>query len=67
VKVEVLSIFVLEGHGPDKLSLELKLPSGVWPYEGNAAAMLETAAGTGAEYVKKHFPGVPMRQVREER
>lgn len=44
-------------HGPDVLLLDIDLPNGCWPYEGNACAKLEVAGGSGWVYANKHFHG----------
>jgi hypothetical protein len=58
--IVIESITLLTGDGrSDKLELHCQdLPSGVWPYAGNAALTLEIAADRGKDYCQKHFPNM---------
>jgi hypothetical protein len=53
----VLSAFVLTGRGPDHISLKLDLPNAFTYNDGEpyAHANIDATAGTGADYVRKHF------------
>jgi hypothetical protein len=50
---------VTEWAGCDYIYLETDLPSAVWPYEGTQTAKLTAAAGTGVDYARANFPGIP--------
>jgi len=58
IKITNISI-VVNKNSSDKLYLSTELPSGTWPYDKTAYMSMEVAQGKGAEYVSKHFPGVP--------
>jgi hypothetical protein len=49
--------------GPDRVYLETDLPNGRRLYNADQAFSGDVAAGTGEEYVKKHFPGIPFTVV----
>lgn len=45
----------------DRIILETNLPSAAWP-DSQAGLMLDfvAAGGTGVQYCRDHFPGVPV-------
>lgn len=60
----VLSITVMTGSGPDKILCELDAPCGTWPYQGNASARIECAAGSAEKWIEANGLGsVPRTKV----
>lgn len=45
--------------GADVLSLELDIPDGCYPYDGNAYAEIKVAKGKGLEYCLRHLHREP--------
>lgn len=54
--LEIRRVEVLQGFGPDEITIETNLPNGAHPYIGPATAVIKVANGKGEEYVLKHFP-----------
>lgn len=61
--MEILSITIVIGHGADILFFNTSLPSAVFPYTGAFSVKGEAAKGSGEEYIKTHFAGIPYRVV----
>lgn len=54
----VSKVYIMEGMtGPDVLLLDIDLPNGCYPYNGNATTKLEVGGGLGWEYANRHFRG----------
>ncbi len=53
--MNILSIIILQGVGPDKLMIEVDKPHGCHPYKGNACVRMDVAAGTGEQYCLDNF------------
>lgn len=64
--MRIVSITLLEGFGPDRLGLELDIPNGEFPFDGNAVAHLEVARFEGRQYCRKYFPNIPVEIVGRE-
>lgn len=64
MNVEITNIVVVSFSGTDDVFCETKLPIGVWPFTGFATFKLQAAHGTGEQYAKDNFPGVPCRVVK---
>lgn len=61
IKVKSLTLLI-DCPGTDELYFNTeKLPSPVWPYEGNAVLRLDLASGIGIEYCAREFPDLPVR------
>ena len=56
--MNILNITLLTTNGTDELIITTDLPNGQWPYTGNQEVKMVLAAGSGEEYIKKHFPSV---------
>jgi hypothetical protein len=50
-------------QGLDFVYLRTDLPPTVWPWNEPATLRLEAARGTGLDYCKKNFPGIPVEVV----
>lgn len=61
--MNVTAITIIIDVGADILLLTSDLPQSVYPYTGKFSVKGEAAKGTGLAYVRKHFPGVPVRVV----
>ncbi len=54
----------MTGSGPDKILCELDAPCGTWPYQGNASARIECAAGSAEKWIEANGLGsVPRTKV----
>jgi hypothetical protein len=51
-------IVILTGSGSNKIWIHTNLPSAIWPFTDTLTLSAEAAADTGADFVKKHFPGI---------
>ncbi len=63
--VSVVKAFIVTGCGPDRVSLELDLPSSFAHYaktDGKLHVKFEADARSGVEFVKKHF-GIESNQI----
>jgi hypothetical protein len=58
--LNVTKITIVKSSGTDTVFLETDLPSGVWPFEGGQSFRTDVARGQGKEYVKRHFPNIPL-------
>lgn len=52
-------------YGPDTIILELNIPNGTFPFNGNATVKLEVAAGDGFRYLQTHFKGTRYERLEE--
>lgn len=60
VSIVVSRIVLITGRGGTDLAmLEVSLPDGCYPFQGNAKVDLHLAAGTGEAYCREHFCSVP--------
>lgn len=60
--MKILSAFILCGRaGGDHVSLDTDLPNPSYPYDGTLSISFVCAKGTAEEYVKKHFPKIPVK------
>ena len=53
--MKITSVMVLVGRGTDRIMMTTDLPCATWPYNGFQSITTEAAAGSGVEYVRKHF------------
>lgn len=51
LELTITKAFVLQGMGPDHVSLTTTLPGTMWPYEEPLRLKFECAAGSGTEWV----------------
>jgi hypothetical protein len=56
--LKILKIKILCFSGMDEIVLTTELPSGVFPFTGNADLTLKVAHGIGEKYAEKHFPNL---------
>lgn len=64
MKIRIVKVvLLLLSHGPDYITVETDLPNPTWPYEGVANLKMKAARGTGKDYIKKHFPKVPLEVI----
>lgn len=61
--MKVTDITVVIGGGPDTVLMKTDLPHAHYPWTGFLTVKFHAAAGTGAAYADKHFPGVPVEIV----
>jgi hypothetical protein len=64
--MKVKSAHVIIGRGPDLVSLitDLPVPIGWKQHSANTAHLkFEATAGAGVDYVRQHFPGVPIESL----
>lgn len=55
ITLEVSKITVISWDGPDEIILWTKLPEACYPFGPSQTLAFQAAAGTGEDYVKKHF------------
>jgi hypothetical protein len=61
MKIEIESItIIIDKYHQDKIYLHPVLPPSYWPYDETPSLALDAAKGTGIEYCKANFPGVPV-------
>lgn len=58
-RVKILSATLIQGSGPDTILLEVDLPNGCWPYNGNQSVKMEVSAGSGIGYLEENLGIVP--------
>jgi hypothetical protein len=58
--MQITKATLLKGRGADQVLLDTDLPNGCWPYNGTQDVRFSVAAGSGDEYLKAHFPDVPV-------
>lgn len=56
MNIHIKSVTILRGHGTDDISIETDLPSGVYPFTGNAFVKLYVAHGLAEKYITENFP-----------
>lgn len=61
--MRITSITIIKSQETDTLFLETDLPCGTWPYKGFQSLKTEVAHGSGEQYVRDNFPGVPLKIV----
>lgn len=59
--MNILHITIVKTQATDKLCMTTDLPAACWPYKGNAEVIMEVAFDWGEEYVRQHFPNVPLK------
>jgi hypothetical protein len=55
ITFDVTRITVMQGSGPDKVSMETTLTEGCWPYTEPLTLHFDVAANSGVSYVETHF------------
>jgi len=61
--MNITKIIVVTDTGADTILLETNLPNGSYPFTGFQECKMTIAAGTAEEYVKKHFPNIPLEVI----
>lgn len=61
--MKIIRAMVILSNRADKVSLATDLPEPVYPYDGALRLYFSTAINKGAEYVGRHFPGVPVEVI----
>ncbi len=66
IELDIKSITIVSGSGPDTALFWLNLPDGCWPYEEDKAVFkMHIAAGKAQNYLKMHFPNIPIEFINE--
>ena len=64
ITLDVESVTVVQGSGPDHVLLTCKGEAPIWPFDsGTFMLKMETAAGNGEKYVREQF-GIEARVVK---
>lgn len=58
--MNICKIKIIKGRGADKVYMETDLPEACWPYDGTLSIRFDVAEGRGEEYIKTHFPQIPV-------
>lgn len=62
--MNIRSITIVQGTGPDRVSLETDFPSPCPGFDSHELCLdFNAAADAGPAYVAQHFPGIPVRLV----
>ena len=63
-RVEIKSISIVQlSYGPDIVYLNTSLPEPFWPFNGYLDLKFSATRGTGEEYCKRNFPGIPIIKI----
>ena len=63
VQLNVIKAQIVRNGGPDNISLVTDLTEATWPFEENLDLKFICRAGDGEEYLRKHFPRVPVEVI----
>ena len=64
IELDIIKITLITGIGSDKALFYVSLPDGCWPYEENKASFtMNIAKGNGKQYLKTHFPNIPVETI----
>lgn len=65
IKIYGITLFTSKNK-QDQIDLELSIPNGQWPYDGNAIATIKVASNTGEAYIAQYFPNKNLRIIKVE-
>jgi len=65
MNINITNIFiVLRNHHADSIALSTDMPSGIYG-EDNLSLDFKVALNKGEEYIKTHFPNIPVEIIKE--